>query len=105
MMGDKSNFLSPTAFKEGSAAFENSKNEKIIGVGKIGKSHSIDNVYLIDGLQHNLLSVYQLCDRGNHVEFSSDQSLVTNVKTGDVVLRGNRQMFIKCVFFHFPKII
>ena len=36
--------------------------EKIVGVGKIGKSlsHFIDNVYLVDGLQHNLLSVSQI---------------------------------------------
>ena len=35
---------------------------KIVSVGKIGKSlsHSIDNVHLVDGLQHNLLSVSQL---------------------------------------------
>ena len=72
-------------------AFGNGKSEKIIGAGKTGKSlsHSIDNVYLVDGLQHNLLSVSQLCDRDNYVEFSSDQCLVTNVKSGDVVLKGN----------------
>ena len=71
-------------------AFGNGKSEKIVGVGKIGKSlsHSIDNVYLVDGLQDNLLSVSQLCDTGNHVGFSSDQCLITNIKSGDVVLRG-----------------
>jgi len=72
-------------------AFRNDKTGKITGVGKIGKSHShsIDNVYLVDGLKHNLLTVSQLCHGGNHVDFSSDQCLVTNVKTGDVVLRGS----------------
>ena len=52
MTGDRSNFLSLTAFNEGSVAFGNGKSGKIIGVGKIGKSfsHSIDNVYLVDGL-------------------------------------------------------
>jgi len=91
-MGDKSNFLSLTAFEGGSVAFENDKSRKITGVVKIGKLHSysIDNVYLVDGLQHNLLSISQLCDRGNRVEFSSDQCSVTNVKFGDVVLRANR---------------
>ena len=73
-------------------AFGNGKSGKIIGVGKIGKSlsHSIDNMYLIDGLQHNLLSVSQLCNRGNHVKFSSDQCLITNANSGSVVLRGKR---------------
>ena len=58
-MGDRSNFLSLTALDGGSMAFRNDKSEKIIGIGKICKSlsHSIDNVYLVDELQHNLLSV------------------------------------------------
>jgi len=72
MMGEKSNFLSLTASDGGSVAFENSKSEIVVGVGKIGESlsHSIENVYLMDGLQHNLLSVSQLCDKDNLIVFS-----------------------------------
>jgi len=57
--GEKSNFLSLVASDGGSVAFENSKSGTIVGIGKIDGSlpHSIDNVYLVDGLQHNLLSV------------------------------------------------
>jgi len=47
-------------------------------------------VYLVDGLQHNLLSVSQLCDKGNHVGFTSNQCLITNIKSGEVVLRGKQ---------------
>ena len=77
-------------------AFENGKSGTIVSVGKIGKSlsHSVDNVYLVDDLQHNLLSVSQLCNRGNHVKGSSNQCLVTNIKSGDFVLRGSAQ---KCL--------
>jgi len=59
MTGEKSNFLSLTATEGGSVAFDNSKSGTIIGIGKIGESlsHSIDSVYLVDGLKHNLLSV------------------------------------------------
>ena len=41
-----------TAFDGGRVAFGNGKSGKIVGVSKIGKSlsHSIDNVYLVDGL-------------------------------------------------------
>ena len=44
----------------GSVVFDNDKFGTIIGIGKISESlsHSIDNVYLVDGLQHNLLSVF-----------------------------------------------
>ena len=73
-------------------AFENGKFGTIVGIGKIGESlsHSIGNVYLVEGLQHNLLSVSQLCDKDNLVVFSAKQCLVVNVNTGDVVLRGKR---------------
>ena len=39
---------------------------KILGVGKIGTNPfiSIENVLLVDGLIHSLLSVSQLCDKG-----------------------------------------
>ena len=75
MTGDRSNFLSLTAFGGGRVAFGNGKCGKIIGIGKIVKSlsRSISNVYLVNGLQHNLLSVSQLCARGNYVGFSFDQ--------------------------------
>jgi len=73
-------------------AFGNGKSGTIIGIGKIGESlpHSIDNVYLMDGLQHNLLSVSQLCDKDNLVVFSPTRCLVVNMNTEDVVLRGER---------------
>jgi len=59
--GKKSNFPSLVASDGGSVAFGKGKSGTIVGIGKIGESlsHSIDNVYLVDGLQHNLLSVSQ----------------------------------------------
>ena len=44
---------------EGVVAFRNGKSGTIVGIGNNGKtlSHSIDNVHLVDGLKHNLLSV------------------------------------------------
>jgi len=40
-------------------AFENDKSGTIVGICKIGESlsHSIDGVYLVDGLKYNLLCV------------------------------------------------
>ena len=57
MTGEKSNFLSLAATQGGSAAFGNGKSGTIIGIGKIGESlsNSIEDVYLVDGLKHNLL--------------------------------------------------
>ena len=66
-------------------AFGNGESMTIVGIGKIGESlsHLIDNVYLVDGLQPNLLSVSQLCDKDNLVVFSAKQCLVVNVNTCD----------------------
>jgi len=89
MTGEKSNFLSLVASNGGSVAFENSKSGTIVGIGKIGESlsHLIDNVYLVDGLQHSLS---QLCDKDNLVVFSSKQYLAVNINIGYVVLRGKQ---------------
>ena len=76
--------------KEGVWHLEMVKSGIIVGIDKIGESlfHLIDNVYLVNGLQHSMLSVSQLCDKDNLVVFSSKQCLVVNINTGDVVLRG-----------------
>ena len=90
MTGEKANFLSLAATQGGSVAFENGKSGTIISIGKIGESpyNSIEDVYLVDGLKHNLLSVSQLCDKDNLVVFTSNRCLVVNMDTGDIVLRG-----------------
>ena len=46
---------------------------RIIGHGSIGNNSSslIENVLLVDGLKHNLLSISQLCDKGFKVIFES----------------------------------
>jgi len=87
MTCEKSNFLLLVASNGESVAFGNGKPGIIIDIGKIGESlsHSIENVYLVDSLQHNLLSVSQLCDKHNLVVFSVKQCVVVNVNTGDVV--------------------
>ena len=46
MTGEKSNFLSLTASDGGSVAFGNGKSGTIESL-----SHSIENVFLLDGLQ------------------------------------------------------
>jgi len=92
MMDEKSNFLSLTASDSGSVAFGNGKFGIIVGLGKIGESlsHSIENVHLVDGLYHNLLSAPQLCNKDNLVVFFPKQCLVVNINTGDVVFRGKQ---------------
>ncbi|KAL8112634.1 hypothetical protein AgCh_020080 [Apium graveolens] len=50
----------------------------------------IEEVALVDGLKHNLLSISQLCDMGNSVTFNVEACVVTNKKSNKVVLNGNK---------------
>jgi len=109
MTGEKENFLSLVATQGRSVAFGNEKSRTIMGIGKIGESfsNSIDDVCLVDGFKHNLLSVFQLCDKDNLVVFTPNCCLVVNMDTRDVVLGGgsDTKMSIMCVFLLFPKIL
>ncbi|XP_075077220.1 putative mitochondrial protein AtMg00300 [Nicotiana tabacum] len=92
MTGRMDDFLSLEALQGGSVSFENRKKGYILGVRKIGKklSHSIKNVYYVNGLKYSLLSVSEICDKGNKVEFVSKSCTVTNLLIGEVVLIAKR---------------
>ncbi|XP_070047182.1 uncharacterized protein [Nicotiana tomentosiformis] len=92
MTGSINDFLSLKALQEGSVSFGNGKRGYILGVGRIGKSltHSIENVYYVNGLKYSLLSVSQIYDKGNNVEFMSKVCTITNLVTGEVVLVAKR---------------
>ena len=70
---------------------EMTPKEKIIGIGnvKLGTSPLIENVVLVDGLKHNLLSVSQLCDKGFNVIFDDLACSVIDRQTN------------ACIFFEF----
>ncbi|XP_070043161.1 uncharacterized protein [Nicotiana tomentosiformis] len=88
MTGSIDDFLSLKALQGGSVSFGNGKKGYILGVGRIGKTltRSIENVYYVNGLKYSLLSVSQICDKGNKVEFVSKICIVTNIVTSEVVL-------------------
>ena len=66
MTGDESKFAFLTRRKGGYVTFGDNGKGRIIGNGSIGNNSSslIENVLLVDGLKHNLLSISQLCDKG-----------------------------------------
>ena len=61
---------------------------KILGVGKVGKDPSevIDNVYFVEGLKFYLLSVSQLCDKGNQIIFDKEKCVVKYPNIGDTFI-------------------
>ena len=58
----------------------------------MGKSlqDSIDNVYHVDGLKYSLLSVSQICNKGNEVKFTSEKCTVVSLSTNKVILTAHK---------------
>ena len=84
-----------TEFKERagpSITFGDDSKGFTMGYGLISKENVIiDEVALVDGLKHNLLSISQLCDKVNTVTFNSEACVVTCKKNNKVVLTGFRR--------------
>ena len=68
-MGNKDKFISLTIMNGGKVMFGDNAKGKIVGKGKVGRlpNYFFDDVLLIEGLKHNLLSISQFCDKGNEV--------------------------------------
>ena len=73
MTRDKEKFYFLIEKDGGQVIFGGKNKSQIIDSRKVGKnlSHSIGNVLLVKGLDHNLLSISQLCDKRYKVIFDS----------------------------------
>jgi hypothetical protein len=93
MTGDKGKFLSLSERKSGNITFRNDALGKIKVKGMVslsnGKGKSQD-VLLVYGLKHNLLSVSQMCDRGCEVVFTSKDCKIKSANSGQVVAKSIR---------------
>jgi len=80
MKGDASKFTHISPKKSGHVTYGDNNKGRILGVRKIGtnSSTSIENVLLVDGLKHSLLSVSQLCDKGYLISFDSHHCFIEN---------------------------
>jgi hypothetical protein len=69
---------------------DNSKG-KIIRVGNIGSksSPSIEKLFLVNNLKHNLLSISELYDKGYKIKFDHVCCLI--LENDKVLLVGNRK--------------
>ena len=72
--------------KGGTIIFGDNNKGHIISIGSIGDIDKplIENVLLVKGLKHNLLSISQLCDKSYNVKFECDACIISN--SNDVVL-------------------
>ncbi|WJX51639.1 hypothetical protein P8452_37816 [Trifolium repens] len=92
MTGDKHMFQTLTLKEGETVGFGGNYKGKITGTGTVGNSSlSIKDVWLVDGLKHNLLSISQFCDSGFVVKFNRDACTVIRESDESVVFRGLRK--------------
>jgi hypothetical protein len=88
--GDKSKFLSLSESKSGNVTFGNDAPGKTKGKGMVSLSNGKgkdQDVLLVYGLKHNLLSVIQMCYKGCEVVFMSKECKIKSVNSGQVVAK------------------
>ncbi|XP_059627224.1 uncharacterized protein LOC132270017 [Cornus florida] len=71
-------------FDGGNVIFRDNQRAKIIRIGTASKSKElpeIQEVQLVEGLKHNLLSVSQLCDSGKEVCFNKERCNVIDLES------------------------
>ena len=97
MIEDKAIFSQLNPNNGGYMTFGDNAKVKIIREGKIGKAHNttIDNVLLVDGLKHNLISISQFCDKGYKDVVEPNKYIVHDI-AGNVLFSGLRQNNYLC---------
>ena len=92
MTGEKKMFTSYVKNKDSqdSIIFGDGNQGKVKGLGKIAISneHSISNVFLVESLGYNLLSVSQLCNMGYNCLFTNVDVSVFRRSDGSLAFKG-----------------
>lgn len=76
MTRDPSIFSSFVSNNRGNITFRDNSNDKIVRNECVGKPLTIENIYLVDRLNYNLLSISQLCNANKKVIFESSMSKI-----------------------------
>lgn len=72
--------------------FGGNQKGKISSMGTIigNSSISINNVWLVDGLKDNILSISQFCDSGYEVMFNKNNCIAVKESDKSIVFKGRR---------------
>lgn len=83
----------PNSKKEGGiAGFIGNQKRRIIGICTIANSYiSINNVWLVEGLKHNILSISQFCNSGYEVMFNKNNCIIMNESDKYIVFKGRKK--------------
>ncbi|XP_043696877.1 uncharacterized protein LOC122647574 [Telopea speciosissima] len=92
MTGNKEMFKKYQQYDGGSVRFSNNDGGKIIGKGIVsfGRKAKSHDVLYMTGLRHNLLSISQICDKGQDVIFSTYGCEIKKSSNGKLVAVGTR---------------
>src|SRR5947208_12170709 len=92
MTWDKSLLRDYVKMKGPIISFGDNSKGFTLGYGTVASGNvSFDDVALVEGLKHNLLSVSQVGDKGVLISFNSDDFKVIDKKSGAIVLQGVRK--------------
>ena len=98
MSGEEQLFNNVTKQDLGSVTFGNNSKARAVGIGSVGfvGTTQVEQVLLVDGLKHNLLSISQLCDDGNIVTFEHDKCTIKTKEYEEIrfVAQHHRNMYI-----------
>ena len=74
MTGDQSKFVTIRSQVGGKVSFGGNQSGKIAGIGEIGEKDGVQikDVYYVEDLCHNLLSVSQSANKDNWIIFDSE---------------------------------
>ena len=80
---------------------DNSKG-KVLGLGNVAISndHSISNVFLVNSLNYNLLSVSQLCEMGYNCLFTNVDVTVFRRDDSSIIFMGHMRGILYLWIFH-----
>ena len=92
MIGNREKFVNLTVKDGGKVIFGGKEKCKIIRQGKVSEdpSCSVDEVLLVEGLNYNLLSISQLCDKGHRVIFEFNKCKIVDILSNKVKFVGQR---------------
>ena len=88
MTGDRRKFLSLKEKKDQTVSFGDDGSSNVIGSGTItlGRKDAIaKNFLLVENMNHNLLSVGQMCDQGHTILFNSTKCEIRKGVYGEIV--------------------
>jgi len=92
MTGDLAQFTDLKLKAKGHVTYGDNNHGRILGRGNVGTKGStlIENVLYVEGLEHSLLSIIQLCDKGYHINFETNKCTISNEASGKELFTGKR---------------